>query len=51
LDIVSDQGHTAESSFGLGILYRLETEVGRRQAAQLEPAWKSALGSAGKLWE
>lgn len=50
LDILSEQGHAAESSFGLGVLYRLEAEIGRRQAAHLEPAWKKALGSAEKLW-
>lgn len=50
LDILSEQGHAAESSFGLGILYRLEGEIGRQQAAHLEPAWKKALRSAEKLW-
>ncbi|MEE2033960.1 CYTH and CHAD domain-containing protein [Rhodococcus chondri] len=51
VDMVSEQHHAAESSFGLGILYRLESEIGAQQAAHLERAWRKALRAARKLWD
>ncbi|MFD6857245.1 CHAD domain-containing protein [Rhodococcus sp. NPDC060090] len=50
LDLASEQGHSAESSFGLGVLHQLETEIGAQQAVHLESAWKKAYKSARTLW-
>lgn len=50
LDMVSEQEHTAESSFGLGIVYQRELEVGEEQVAHLERAWKRARRAAKPLW-
>ncbi len=48
--MLSEQGHTAETSFGLGILFRIETELGDAQAAHLDGGWKKAFRSARRLW-
>lgn len=50
LDIASEQGHSAESSFGLGVLFRIEQEIGASRADHLDPAWDKALKAATKLW-
>lgn len=50
VDMVSEQGHSAESSFGLGILHRIEAEIGERQAHHVEGAWHSAYKAARQLW-
>lgn len=50
LDMLSEQGHTAETSFGLGILFRIETEIGDAQAAHLDGGWRKAHRSARRLW-
>jgi CHAD domain-containing protein len=50
LDIVSEQGHSAESSFGLGIAYQREVLLGEAQAIHLDAAWKDALRAAKRLW-
>ena len=50
LDMLSEQGHTAETSFGLGILFRIETEIGDAQAEQLNSGWKKSYRSARRLW-
>ncbi|MCK8670638.1 CYTH and CHAD domain-containing protein [Rhodococcus sp. HM1] len=51
LDIVSEQGHAAESSFGLGIAYHREALLGEAQAVHLDDAWKEALRAAKPLWK
>ncbi|WP_068161832.1 CYTH and CHAD domain-containing protein [Rhodococcus phenolicus] len=51
LDIVSEQGHAAESSFGLGIAYQHEVLLGEAQAVHLDDAWKEALRAAKPLWK
>ncbi|WP_072815428.1 CYTH and CHAD domain-containing protein [Rhodococcus zopfii] len=51
LDIVSEQGHAAESSFGLGIAYQHEVLLGEAQAVHLDAAWKEALRAAKPLWK
>ncbi|MFZ2528612.1 MAG: CYTH and CHAD domain-containing protein [Rhodococcus sp. (in: high G+C Gram-positive bacteria)] len=51
LDIVSDQEHTAESSFGLGIMYQREVLLGEAQAVHLNEAWKDARRAAKSLWK
>ena len=50
VDMVSEQHHAAESSFGLGIAYQLESEIGTEQAEHLEKAWRKALRAAKRLW-
>ncbi|QOV99565.1 CYTH and CHAD domain-containing protein [Rhodococcus pyridinivorans] len=50
LDMLSEQGHTAETSFGLGILFRIETEIGDAQAAHLDSGWRKAYRAARRLW-
>lgn len=50
LHMLSEQGHTAETSFGLGILFRIESEIGDAQAAHLDEGWRKAHRSARRLW-
>ncbi|UYP19649.1 CYTH and CHAD domain-containing protein [Rhodococcus sp. Z13] len=50
LDMVSEQGHTAETSFGLGILFHLEAGIGEQLAGQLDGAWKKTLRATRGLW-
>lgn len=50
LALVSEQSHSAESSFGLGILHQLETEIGNRQAELVEEAWRKTYKAARRLW-
>ncbi|AXY50750.1 CYTH and CHAD domain-containing protein [Rhodococcus ruber] len=50
LEMVSEQEHTAESSFGLGVVYQRELEVGEEQVAHLERAWKRARRASKPLW-
>ncbi|WP_241385687.1 CYTH and CHAD domain-containing protein [Rhodococcus sp. CH91] len=50
LDMIAEQEHTAETSFGLGILFRLEAEIGDSQVAHLAEEWKKVHRSARSLW-
>ena len=50
VDMASEQGHAAESSFGLGILHRIEAEIGEQQAHRVEGAWQRAHRAARRLW-
>ncbi|MEU5840762.1 CYTH and CHAD domain-containing protein [Rhodococcus sp. NPDC047139] len=50
LDMLAEQGHIAETSFGLGILFRIETEIGDAQAQFLDKGWKKSYRAARRLW-
>ncbi|MFC9552527.1 CHAD domain-containing protein [Rhodococcus sp. NPDC056960] len=49
-NIVAAHEHTAESSFGLGILYQREHQIGDEQAARLHDQWQAARKAARPLW-
>ncbi|MFD1506321.1 CYTH and CHAD domain-containing protein [Georgenia yuyongxinii] len=50
LEASADQGHSAESSFALGIAYQREVEIAEAQVAELRPMWKGARRRARPLW-
>nr|WP_283290851.1 hypothetical protein [Rhodococcus sp. IEGM 1351] len=48
--VIHAHDHTAESSFGLGILYQQELQIGDEQAEHLNGQWQAALKAARPLW-
>lgn len=50
LNMISAHDHAADSSFGLGIMYQQEIQIGDDQAGLLEQEWKKASKAARKLW-
>lgn len=50
LAIATAHDHTAESSFGLGILYQQEQLIGDERANHLSSQWKAARKAARPLW-
>lgn len=50
LGILTAHDHTAESSFGLGILYQQELQIGDEQAERLDGQWRAARKAARPLW-
>lgn len=49
-DIAAAHPHTAESTFGLGILHQQEADIGENHAARLAPTWHTASRAARRLW-
>ncbi|MDF3312472.1 CHAD domain-containing protein [Rhodococcus sp. T2V] len=50
LGILTARDHTAQSSFGLGILYQQELQIGDEQAERLNDQWQAARTAARPLW-
>ncbi|MGW4340996.1 CHAD domain-containing protein, partial [Rhodococcus koreensis] len=50
LGILTARDHTAQSSFGLGILYQQELRIGDEQAERLNDQWQAARKAARPLW-
>ncbi|MGW0043516.1 CYTH and CHAD domain-containing protein [Rhodococcus sp. NPDC003348] len=50
LAIATAHDHTAESSFGLGILHQLEQQIGDERADHVSSEWKAARKAARRLW-
>ncbi|MDT2007142.1 CHAD domain-containing protein [Rhodococcus opacus] len=50
LSIITAHDHTAQSSFGLGILYQREQQIGDDQAERLNGQWRAARKAARPLW-
>ncbi|MFD9666947.1 CHAD domain-containing protein [Rhodococcus sp. NPDC059968] len=50
LSIITAHDHTAQSSFGLGILYQQELQIGDEQAERLDGQWRAARKAARPLW-
>ncbi|WP_448073613.1 CYTH and CHAD domain-containing protein [Georgenia yuyongxinii] len=50
LEASTEQGHSAESSFALGVAYQREVEIGEAQVAELRRDWKRARRRARPLW-